>query len=163
MIYRLDLAREIGATAGRADAPCQLIWSTLGVAGVLRWCCWSSGTTGCCPATPTRWPWSACSSRHPGGAAGEPVGGQRRPDLDPARRLLHPAGRFAKIALIIFAAAFLVSKRDVLALASRKVAGLVLPGGRDLGPLLVAWILSILVWCSSATWAPRCCSSAPSW
>jgi cell division protein FtsW (lipid II flippase) len=54
-------------------------------------------------------------------------------------------GEFAKICLIVFFAAYLVDKRDVLALASRKVAGLELPRGRDLGPVLVAWILSILV------------------
>jgi cell division protein FtsW (lipid II flippase) len=54
-------------------------------------------------------------------------------------------GEFAKICLVVFFAAYLVDKRDVLALASRKVAGLELPRGRDLGPVLVAWLLSILV------------------
>jgi cell division protein FtsW (lipid II flippase) len=54
-------------------------------------------------------------------------------------------GEFAKICLIIFFAAYLVDKRDVLALASRRVAGLELPRGRDLGPVLVAWVLSILI------------------
>ncbi|MGY1807569.1 FtsW/RodA/SpoVE family cell cycle protein [Blastococcus sp. SYSU D00669] len=54
-------------------------------------------------------------------------------------------GEFAKICLVIFFAAYLVDKRDVLALASRKVVGLELPRGRDLGPVLVAWAFSILV------------------
>ncbi|WP_448626221.1 FtsW/RodA/SpoVE family cell cycle protein [Geodermatophilus sp. URMC 64] len=54
-------------------------------------------------------------------------------------------GEFAKICLVVFFAAYLVDKRDVLALASRKVMGLELPRGRDLGPVLVAWLLSILV------------------
>jgi cell division protein FtsW (lipid II flippase) len=54
-------------------------------------------------------------------------------------------GEFAKICLVVFFAAYLVDKRDVLALASRRVAGLELPRGRDLGPVLVAWALSILV------------------
>jgi cell division protein FtsW (lipid II flippase) len=54
-------------------------------------------------------------------------------------------GEFAKICLVVFFAAYLVDKRDVLALASRKVAGLELPRGRDLGPVLVAWLASILV------------------
>jgi cell division protein FtsW (lipid II flippase) len=54
-------------------------------------------------------------------------------------------GEFAKICLVVFFAAYLVDKRDVLALASRKVIGLELPRGRDLGPVLVIWALSILV------------------
>jgi cell division protein FtsW (lipid II flippase) len=54
-------------------------------------------------------------------------------------------GEFAKICLIVFFAAYLVDKRDVLALASRKVAGVELPRGRDLGPVLVVWVVSILV------------------
>ncbi len=54
-------------------------------------------------------------------------------------------GEFAKICLVVFFAAYLVDKRDVLALASRKVMGLELPRGRDLGPVLVVWVVSILV------------------
>jgi cell division protein FtsW (lipid II flippase) len=54
-------------------------------------------------------------------------------------------GEFAKICLVLFFAAYLEDKRDVLALASRRVIGLELPRGRDLGPVLVAWVLSILV------------------
>src|SRR4051812_35388252 len=54
-------------------------------------------------------------------------------------------GEFAKIFLVVFFAAYLVDKRDVLALASRRVVGLELPRGRDLGPVLVIWALSILV------------------
>ena len=54
-------------------------------------------------------------------------------------------GEFAKLALMVFFAAYLVQKRDVLALASRRVMGIDLPRGRDLGPVLVAWGLSLLV------------------
>ena len=54
-------------------------------------------------------------------------------------------GEFAKICLIVFFASYLVDKRDVLALASRRVMGLELPRGRDLGPVLLAWVLSILI------------------
>jgi cell division protein FtsW (lipid II flippase) len=38
-----------------------------------------------------------------------------------------------------------VDKRDVLALASRRVLRLELPRGRDLGPVVLAWVASILV------------------
>jgi len=54
-------------------------------------------------------------------------------------------GEFAKLALMVFFASYLVAKRDVLSLASRRVAGIDLPRGRDLGPVLVAWLLSVLV------------------
>lgn len=52
-------------------------------------------------------------------------------------------GEISKIALTIFAAAYLVAKRDVLSLAGRRVLGIDLPRGRDLGPVLVAWLVSI--------------------
>jgi cell division protein FtsW (lipid II flippase) len=52
-------------------------------------------------------------------------------------------GEFSKIALTVFAAAYLVAKRDVLSLAGRRVLGVDLPRGRDFGPLVVAWLISI--------------------
>ncbi len=54
-------------------------------------------------------------------------------------------GEFAKIAVMVFFASYLVAKRDVLSLASRRVAGIDFPRGRDLGPVLVAWVASLLV------------------
>ncbi|GAB2927601.1 MULTISPECIES: FtsW/RodA/SpoVE family cell cycle protein [Streptomyces] len=54
-------------------------------------------------------------------------------------------GEFAKIVLAIFFAGYLMVKRDALALASRRFMGLYLPRGRDLGPILVVWVLSILI------------------
>ena len=52
-------------------------------------------------------------------------------------------GELAKIVLLIFFAGYLVVKRDVLALAGRRVLGVDLPRARDLGPILVAWLASL--------------------
>ncbi|MFG3580951.1 FtsW/RodA/SpoVE family cell cycle protein [Micromonospora chersina] len=54
-------------------------------------------------------------------------------------------GEFAKLALLTFFAYYLVRKREVLSLASRRVLGIDFPRGRDLGPVLVVWLISILV------------------
>lgn len=54
-------------------------------------------------------------------------------------------GEFAKIVLAIFFAGYLMVKRDALALASRRFMGLYLPRGRDLGPIIVVWMISILI------------------
>jgi cell division protein FtsW (lipid II flippase) len=54
-------------------------------------------------------------------------------------------GEFAKIIISVFFAGYLMVKRDALALASRRFMGLYLPRGRDLGPILVIWAISLLV------------------
>ena len=54
-------------------------------------------------------------------------------------------GELAKLVLLVFFAGYLVVKRDVLALASRRVAGIDLPRARDLGPVIVAWAASLAV------------------
>lgn len=52
-------------------------------------------------------------------------------------------GEAAKICLAIFFAGYLVVKRDALALAGRRVLGIDLPRGRDLGPILAGWLVSV--------------------
>ncbi|MBC9714251.1 FtsW/RodA/SpoVE family cell cycle protein [Streptomyces sp. TRM66268-LWL] len=54
-------------------------------------------------------------------------------------------GEFAKIVIAVFFAGYLMVKRDALALASRRFMGLYLPRGRDLGPILVIWAVSLLI------------------
>jgi cell division protein FtsW (lipid II flippase) len=54
-------------------------------------------------------------------------------------------GEFAKLLLLSFFAYYLVRKREVLSLASRRFLGIDFPRGRDLGPVLVVWALSLLV------------------
>ncbi|MEV0441947.1 FtsW/RodA/SpoVE family cell cycle protein [Streptomyces spectabilis] len=57
---------------------------------------------------------------------------------------IQPA-EFAKIVIAVFFAGYLMVKRDALALASRRFMGLYLPRGRDLGPILAVWAMSILI------------------
>jgi cell division protein FtsW (lipid II flippase) len=57
---------------------------------------------------------------------------------------MQPA-EFAKIALAIFFAGYLVTHRDTLALAGPKVLGLQMPRARDLGPIIIVWAASLAV------------------
>jgi cell division protein FtsW (lipid II flippase) len=54
-------------------------------------------------------------------------------------------GEFAKLALVSFFAYYLVRKREVLSLASKRFLGIDFPRGRDLGPVITVWLLSLLV------------------
>jgi cell division protein FtsW (lipid II flippase) len=52
---------------------------------------------------------------------------------------------FAKLFLAVSFAGYLVAKRDVLSLAGKRVLGIDLPRGRDLGPILVMWVIAMLL------------------
>ncbi|MEO7130883.1 MAG: FtsW/RodA/SpoVE family cell cycle protein [Dermatophilaceae bacterium] len=142
MIHRLDLAGGRLGTDGNAYR--QLIWTALAVAlaiGViivlrdhrlLRRYTYISMTAGIVllllPLLP---------------GLGQSINGSRIwIRLGP---LSFQPGEFAKIALAIFFAGYLVQTRDVLSLAGKKVLGFTFPRGRDLGPILVAWLLSVLI------------------
>ncbi|NLF04655.1 MAG: FtsW/RodA/SpoVE family cell cycle protein [Actinomycetales bacterium] len=57
---------------------------------------------------------------------------------------LQPA-EFAKIALAVFFAGYLVTNRETLALAGPRALGLQLPRWRDLGPILAVWVFSLAI------------------
>ena len=54
-------------------------------------------------------------------------------------------GELAKIALTVFFAGYLVQRKDSLSVTGRKVLGVQLPRARELGPILVFWLASIIV------------------
>ncbi len=54
-------------------------------------------------------------------------------------------GEIAKVLLVIFFAAYLVDKRELLTSGSRRLGRLHLPDPKHLGPLLVPWGVSILI------------------
>ncbi len=54
-------------------------------------------------------------------------------------------GELVKITLAIFFAGYLVSNRDNLAIGGPKILGLRLPRARDLGPILVVWLIGIAI------------------
>ena len=151
MVHRLDLAEqqreELGSRLQAAtDAPLQLVWTTIGVllfAGVLvvlrdhtrlaRYS-WTAGLAGIVLLLLPNLP-----------VIGRTVNGARLwVRVGPVQ--VQPS-EVAKLLLLVFFASYLVSKRDVLSLASRRVLGLHLPRARDLGPVLLAWgtSLSVLV------------------
>jgi cell division protein FtsW (lipid II flippase) len=54
-------------------------------------------------------------------------------------------GEAAKVLVVIFFAAYLADKRELLAAGTRRLAGMRLPDPKHLGPLLLAWGVSIIV------------------
>ena len=77
--------------------------------------------------------------------------GSLAPNINGARSWIKFAGlslqpaEFGKLFIVSFFAAYLHATRDTLALASRKVLGVWIPRGRDMGPLIVCWAFAMLV------------------
>ncbi len=142
MIHRLDLAR--GKLGSDGDAYRQIIWTTLAVAlaiavlfllrdhRLLRRYTYVTMAAGfvllLMPLLP--------------GLGRTINGSQIWISIGP---LNFQPGEFAKISLAVFFAGYLVQTRDVLSLAGKKVLGFTFPRGRDLGPILVAWVLALLI------------------
>ena len=149
MIHRLQLASQAGLMPGNTLAASatttQLLWTGLGIVGfivvlvavreirVLQRYTYTLGIAGLIMlAIPALLPSSLSAIN--GAKVWIIVGGF---SIQP--------GEFAKLALAIFFAGYLVVKRDVLALAGRRVLGIDLPRARDLGPVLVAWAASLMI------------------
>ena len=149
VIRRLDFAAveratQLGRDLPGGEAPRQLVWTAVGVVAFSAVLLVVRDHT-----TLQRYTYTAA-------AAGLvllllpalPVLGQT---INGARLWIRFAGftvqpsEVAKLLLILFFAGYLVAKRDVLSLASRRVLGLDLPRARDLGPVLVAWAASLAV------------------
>ncbi|MFJ6211985.1 FtsW/RodA/SpoVE family cell cycle protein [Streptomyces sp. NPDC092296] len=143
MIWRLDKAGDL-ITKNFSAAPNQLMWSALGVAFFLvvmvflkdhrilqRYTYISMVVSLVLLAAPAFFP-----------ARKEDFGAKIWIHLGPLN--MQP-GEFAKIILSVFFAGYLMVKRDALALASRRFMGLYLPRGRDLGPIIAVWVVSILI------------------
>ncbi|MDT0445935.1 FtsW/RodA/SpoVE family cell cycle protein [Streptomyces johnsoniae] len=144
LIWRLDQEPQITTDAlGGPMAADQLIWSTVGLAlflGVLvflkdhrilqRYTYISMVVALILLASPI--------------FIGEEINGARIWVQVPGVGSLQPA-EFAKIIIAVFFAGYLMVKRDALALASRRVMGIYLPRGRDMGPILVIWAISLMI------------------
>ena len=147
VIHRLDLAyadraHRAGDSAPSAAAPAQLTWTTVGVVlfvvvlllvrdhRVLQRFTYTAMLAGLVllllPAVPF---------------LGTTINGARI--WIRAGGFSFQPGELAKIVLLVFFAGYLVAKRDILTLASRRIGGIDLPRGRDLGPVLVAWAASL--------------------
>ncbi|GAA4288610.1 FtsW/RodA/SpoVE family cell cycle protein [Georgenia daeguensis] len=144
MIYRIDLASTArGGDGGDADR--QLMWTLVGVVAavavlwfirdhrVLRRYTYTAMVAGLVllvlPLVP---------------GLGVSINGARI-WIHLGSFLSFQPGELAKIVLAIFFAGYLVTNRDTLALAGPKVLGLQLPRARDLGPILLAWGVSLAV------------------
>ena len=149
LVHRLDLAvadraHQNGTAVPRADAPLQLVWTTIGVVvfvavlalvrdhARLQRYAYTAAAAGLValmlPAVP---------------GIGATINGARL-WVRVGPMTVQPS-EVAKVLLLLFFASYLVAKRDVLSLASRRFAGIDLPRARDLGPILVAWAASIAV------------------
>ncbi|RFU42134.1 FtsW/RodA/SpoVE family cell cycle protein [Actinomadura logoneensis] len=163
MIYRLDLDtsrdRKVAELAGKkvipdaADAPGQLIWTFVGIAlfvaaiAIMRDTTKPDAKLSFTPKTAQRYTYIIGLGAVillllpivPGIGA----------EINGARVWIHigpfsvQPGEFAKLMLVAFFAGYLVNKRQAMSLIGKKIGPLSLPRARDLGPVLVIWLLCL--------------------
>jgi cell division protein FtsW (lipid II flippase) len=142
MIHRIDLGRLATDSSRHEYAPAQLMWTALSVIGFiatlliirdhrrLQAFTYTMGFAGLVllllPLVP---------------GLGVNINGARI--WINIGNLSFQPGEIAKICLAIFFSGYLVVKRDALALAGRRFLGIDLPRGRDLGPILLMWLISL--------------------
>ena len=142
MIHRIDLANEATNPGARTFAGTQLVWTTIGVAlfiGVIvllrdhRRLQAFTYTAGLAAIVLLLMPLLPGIGRNINGA-------RIWIHLGP---LSFQPGEIAKVLLVIAFAGYLVLHRDALALAGRRFLFVDLPRGRDLGPILAMWLVSL--------------------
>jgi len=145
VIHRLDLGIRATSPHASQDAPLQLVWIAIGTALFV--------------AVLAALPDHRVLARYgyTCGVAGVVL--LLLPSLLPARiseingarvwirlgPLSFQPSEVAKLLLMVFFASFLVQRRPVLSLVTRNIGPLELPRARDLGPVLVVWLASMLV------------------
>ena len=151
MIYRLDLAAAVraaarGTQAPSAQAPAQLLWTGIALVLFLAVLMIIRDHTVLANYSYTLLLVGLVFLALPGvlPAKYSEVNGAQIWIKVPHLFSIQPS-EFAKIALIVFTAAFLASKQTLLGIAGKKVLGLVLPRARDLGPLLLALLICLAV------------------
>lgn len=137
VIYRLDRALD----QGKADQ--QLIWMTIGVIGFIgtliviadhRILARFTYTSGLAAVVLLLMPLMPLIG------AERTLGARIWVDLGP---IGFQPGEIAKVLLVITFAGYLVVHRDALALAGRRFLFVDLPRGRDLGPIVMVWVISL--------------------
>ncbi|HVN10883.1 MAG TPA: FtsW/RodA/SpoVE family cell cycle protein [Kineosporiaceae bacterium] len=140
MIHRLDLAHHFNNSTSLATR--QLVWSAIGIACAIAVLVFVRDHRALARYTYTAMVAGFALLLLPllPGIGREVRGARIWIGLGP---LTFQPGELAKILLALFFAGYLVTARDSLSLVGRKVLGLQLPRGRDLGPILVAWLASL--------------------
>ncbi|MGK5551881.1 FtsW/RodA/SpoVE family cell cycle protein [Actinomadura kijaniata] len=162
MIYRLDLDlsrdKQTALMTGKAvkdaaDAPSQLMWTFVGVALfvaavlIMRDTNRSDAPLSFSPKTAQRYTYLIGLGAIilllmpivPG--IGQEINGAKV-WINIAGFSVQP-GEFAKLMLVAFFAGYLVNKRQALSLVGKKVGPISLPRARDLGPIIVIWVLCL--------------------